>query len=207
MSAGRFKANLPPAAALQGAHSPVGRAILKRASREVGVRKFPKVVRLDSSDLQVFPQVAAPGEWAVPGSFVFSGAAVDELAGKERLAFAHGWLGTDSFGFAALVEVAEISEAEFFQVVERLAGQFVARYRAPSLGEALPAARAEADYAAELCDHKVHQLLAMEREAGARGIVERVRLVRPERARSHAKIWEIVEDAGAERGNADEGKD
>lgn len=169
------------------------------------MRKFPRVVRLDTSDLHVFPQAAAPGEWAVPGSFVFSGAGIADLEGKERLAFAHGWLGTESFGFAALVEVAEISQAEFFQVVERLARRFVARYQAPSLGEALPAARAEADYAAELCDHKVHQLLAMEREAGAQGIVERVRLVRPQRARSHAKIWEIVDDPAAELGDDEDG--
>ena len=158
------------------------------------MRKFPKVIRLDSSDLQVFPQAAAPGEWAVPGSFAFSDAKFEDLAGKERLAFVHGWLGTESFGFAALVEVAEISEAEYVQVVERLAQLFVERYRAPSLGDALPAARSEAEYAAALSDHKAHQLLAMEREEGPDGLVERVRLVRPERASSHAKIWEIVAD-------------
>lgn len=158
------------------------------------MRKFPKVVRLDTSDQHVFPQAAAPGEWAVPGSFVFADARLEDLAGKERLAFAHGWLGTESFGFAALVEVAEISDAEYARVVEHLARRFVERYRAPSLGDALPAARAEADYAAGLCDHKVHQLLAMERDEGPEGIVERIRLVRPERATSHAKIWEIVDD-------------
>ncbi len=170
------------------------------------MRKFPKVIRLDSSDLQVFPRAAAAGEWAVPGSFVFSDAKTEGLAGKERLAFAHGWLGTESFGFAALVEVAEISEAEFFRVVERLAQQFVERYRAPSLGDALPAARSEADYAAALCDHKVHQLLAMERADGPEGLVERIRLVRPERASSHAKIWEIVEDDDGEASDGEDGQ-
>ena len=169
------------------------------------MRKFPKVIRLDSSDLQVFPQAAAAGEWAVPGSFVFSDAKIDDLAGKQRLAFAHGWLGTESFGFAALVEVAEISEAEFFQVVERLAQRFVERYQAPSLGDALPAARSEADYAAALSDHKVHQLLAMEREDGPEGLVERIRLVKPERASSHAKIWEIVEDKADQAGDGEDG--
>jgi hypothetical protein len=169
------------------------------------MRKFPKVVRLDSSDLQVFPQAAAPGEWAVTGSFVFSDTKIEDLAGKERLAFAHGWLGTQSFGYAALVEVGEISEAEFFQVVERLAQLFVDRYRAPSLGDALPAARSEADYAAALSDHKVHQLLAMEREDGPEGLVERIRLVRPERASTHAKIWEIVDDRVGEAGNGGDG--
>ena len=158
------------------------------------MRKFPRVVRLDNSDLHVFPRAAAPGEWAVPGSFAFSGAKPAELEGKDRLAFAHGWLGTESFGYAALVEVAEMPDGDFFRVVERLARHFVERHGAPSLADALPVAREEADYAAGLCDHKVHQLLALEREEGPDGLVERVRLVRPERAGEHAKIWEIVAD-------------
>ncbi len=169
------------------------------------MRKFPRVVRLDSSDLHVFPQAAAPGEWAVPGSFAFAAAGTEGLAGKERLAFAHGWLGTTSFGFAALAEVAEISDADYAQVVERLARHFVQRYGAPDLIAALPAARAEADYAAGLCGHKVHQLLALEREEGPEGIAERVRLVRPDRATDHAKIWEIVAEdpeSGGENGGA-----
>jgi hypothetical protein len=150
--------------------------VVRLDSSDLQVFQFPKVVRLDSSDLQVFLQAAAPGEWAVPGSFAFSGARIEALTGKDRLAFAHGWLGTESFGYAALVE------------------HFVERYRAPGLGEALPAARSEADYAAGLADHKVHQLLALEREEGPKGLVERIRLVRPERADSHAKIWQIVDD-------------
>lgn len=158
------------------------------------MRKFPRIVRLDSSDVHVFARAAAPGEWAVPGSFAFSDVRIPDLAGKQRLAFAHGWLGTESFGFAALAEVAEMPDGDFFQVVERLARRFVAHHGAPSLGDALPAARAEADYAAGLCGHKVHQLLALEREEGPDGLVERVRLVRPERASDHAKIWEIVGD-------------
>ena len=169
------------------------------------MRRFPRVIRLDSSDLQVFPQAAAAGEWAVPGSFVFSDARLEDLAGKERLAFAHGWLGTESFGFAALVEVAEISDADFAQVVERLARRFVEAYGAPSLAEALPAARAEAEDAASLADHKLHQMLALEREDGPQGLVERVRLVRPERADSHARIWEIVDDEGPPEDNGETG--
>jgi hypothetical protein len=165
------------------------------------MRKFPRVVRLDSSDLHVFPHAAAPGEWAVPGSFAFSGASIAELEGKDRLSFAHGWLGTESFGYAALVEVAEMPEGDFLQVIERLAHHFVERHGAPSLGEALPVARQEADYAAGLCGHKVHQLLALEREDGPDGLVERVRLVRPERAGEHAKIWQIVADDADDAGN------
>ncbi len=153
--------------------------------------RFLRTIRLDNSDLQVFPKAAAPGEWAVPGSFAFAEADPQALGGKEKQAFRNGWLGTESFGRATLVEVAEIDEAGFYQVVERLARHFVEVYGAPSLAAALPAAREEADYALGLSDHKLHSLLAIEREAAAAGLTERVRVIRPERAADHARIWEI----------------
>jgi len=156
--------------------------------------RFLRTLRLDNSDLQVFPRAAAPGEWAVPGSFAFAEADLQSLTGKEQLAFRSGWLGTESFGRATLVEVAEIDEAGFYQVVERLARHFVEAYGAPSLAAALPAAREEADYALGLSDHKLHSLLAIEREPGPAGLMERVRVIRPERAADHAKIWEIEPD-------------
>ena len=168
------------------------------------MRKFPRVVRLDESDVYVFCHAAEPGEWAVVGSFAFADRDPEQLDAKDRLALRSAWLGTESFGFATLVEVAEVTDPEFFQVVERLARHFVEAYGAPDLTAALPAARQEADDAASLCDHKVHQLLAIEREPGPGGLVERVHLIHPERAREHAKIWEIVTDdddgpdAGAE---------
>ena len=156
--------------------------------------RFLRTLRLDTSDLQVFPRAAAPGEWAVPGSFAFAEADLQALTSKEQLAFRSGWLGTESFGRATLVEVAEIDEAGFYQVVERLARHFVETYGAPSLAAALPAAREEADYALGLSDHKLHSLLAIEREPGPAGLTERVRVIRPERAADHAKIWEIEPD-------------
>ena len=153
--------------------------------------RFLRTLRLDNSDLQVFPRAAAPGEWAVPGSFAFADADIQALAGKEMQAFRNGWLGTESFGRATLVEVVEIDDAGFSQVVERLARHFVEVYGAPGLTAALPAAREEADYALGLSDHKLHSLLAIEREPGPSGLVERVRVIRPERAADHARIWEI----------------
>lgn len=153
--------------------------------------RFLRTIRLDNSDLKVFPMAAAPGEWAVPGSFTFAEADPKALTGTEKQAFRNGWLGTESFGRATLVEVAEIDEAAFYRVVERLARHFVEVYGAPSLTAALPAAREEADYAQGLCDHKLHSLLAIERESGGAGVTERVRVIRPERAADHARIWEI----------------
>lgn len=156
--------------------------------------KFPRCVRLDASDARIFHRAAEPGEWAVPGGFAFNGRDPETLDRKDRIAFASGWLGTDSFGHSSLVEVAEIDEAGFFQVIERLARHFVEAHGAPDLGAALPAAREEADYAAGLCEHKVNSLLAVERELTDEGIVERFRVIVPGRAKDHARIWEIVED-------------
>jgi hypothetical protein len=156
--------------------------------------KFPRSIRLDQSDPNVFSLAAEPGEWAVPGSFAFAGRDPADLTGKDKLAFHTGWLGTGSFGRSTLVEVAEIDEAAFAAVVERLARHFVDTYGAPSLAAALPAAREEADDAAGLCEHPTGSLLALEREATGDGITERFRLIRPDRATDHARIWEIVGD-------------
>jgi hypothetical protein len=156
--------------------------------------KFPRTVRLDTSDRYVFDQAAEPGEWAVPGSFAFIGRTPDTFDNKEAIAFRSGWLGTASFGRATLVEVAEIEEPDLRQVAERLAGLFVDSYGAPDLTSARPVAQEEVDYAASLCEHKEHTLLAIERDIGENGVIERFRVIRPERAKEHARIWTIVPD-------------
>ena len=53
----------------------------------------------------------------------------------------------------------------------------------------------EADHAASLCEHKVHTLLALERELTGEGVVERFKVIRPSRARDHARIWQLVPES------------
>lgn len=154
--------------------------------------RLPRALRLDQSDPHVFERACEPGEWAIPGGFVFAASDPARLAGKAQLAFRSGWLGLESFGHTTLVEVAEIEEAAFFALVERLARHLQADYGAPSFGEALAAARHELDDAAGLCTHKLGTLLAIEREPADAGFIERFRVIEPARARDHAKIWEIV---------------
>ncbi len=157
--------------------------------------KFPRTIRLDTSDVYVFECAAEPGEWAVPGSFAFANAEIEGLKGKARQAFACGWLGTLSWGFSTLVEVAPIDEPSFRQVVDRLAHHFVVHFGAPGHRAALPVAEAEARAAAELCDeHALHRLLALERQLDTAGIVERYRVVQPERAADHTRLWTIEPD-------------
>ncbi len=156
--------------------------------------RFPRAIRLDRSDLEVYEAAAEPGEWAVPGAFAFADADPADLTGKVRQAFAHGFLGTESFGWTTLVEVAEIDEASYERVVVRLARHFADRYGAPDRAAAMPAARKETEFAASLCDHKLHSLLAVERELAEEGVVERFKVIQPPRGAQHAKIWSIVEE-------------
>jgi hypothetical protein len=162
--------------------------------------KFPRCIRLDASDLNIYDRAAEPGEWAVPGGFAFADCDPDSLERKARLAFHSAWLGIESFGHSTMAEVAEIDNAGFEQTIERLARHFVENYGAPDLAAARPVARAEAEEAAGLCQHKLHTLLAIEREMTEAGVVERFRVIVPARAQDHAKVWEIVPEEAEDDG-------
>ena len=156
--------------------------------------RLPRVIRLDQSDTRIFERAAEPGEWAVTGAFAFANADPAALTGKRRQAFTNGFLGTTSFGRSTLVEVAEIDGAGHADVIQRLALHFITDYGAPDLEAALPAARDEVAFAASIAEHKLHTLLAVMRELGDDGIVERFSVITPARATEHAKIWDVVED-------------
>ena len=155
---------------------------------------LPKTLRLDDSDLRVFPKAAEPGEWAVSGAFVFADRDPDDLSRKDRQALAYGFLGTGSFGWSTFVTVAEITPGAYDQVVERLALHFVEAYGAPDVEAARPVAKAEVDFAAGLCSHRVNTLLSVQREVSAEGLRERFAAVKPNPDAGHARIWEIVEE-------------
>jgi hypothetical protein len=156
---------------------------------------FPRTIRLDATDTQVFEQAAEPGEWAVSGSFAFADSGPGDLVGKRRVAFRSAFLGTGSFGWSTFVSVADIDAASYEAVVQRLAEHFVARYGAPSVDAALPVARAEAEFAARLAaEHRVNMLLAVEREMEENDIRERFRVLQPPRPADHATIWSLVPD-------------
>jgi uncharacterized protein DUF6505 len=153
--------------------------------------RFPCTIRLDASDSHVFAVAAEPGEWAVTGGFVFADREPAALSGKERQAFAQGFLGTASFGWSSLVSVAEIGFADYEGVIEALAQHLLAGYGAPDIAAARAAAREEAEFAASLCTHRINTLIAVERSFGPQGIVERFRTVAAPRDAPHARIWSI----------------
>lgn len=157
---------------------------------------FPRTIRLDASDDLAFPRAAEAGEWAVSGAFAFAGRDPAGITGKNRQAFANGFLGTGSFGWSTLVAVAEMPNGAFEAVVDALTHHFTAHYGAPGHEAARPAALEEAEFAAGLCEHGVNTLIAVERSFGEDGIIERFRTVQPARGQEHARIWEIVAKDG-----------
>jgi hypothetical protein len=158
--------------------------------------KFPRTIRLDVSDLNVFPLPAEPNEWAITGTFAFADADPAALSNKEQLAFKSGWLGTDSFGRSTFVQVAVIPDEHFEDVVRRVAAHLRERYGAPDMLAAVEAARAEAEYTSDLCDHPAGTLLAIAREFTEDGVAERIRVIPPNDEGAHARIWSVVEDDG-----------
>jgi hypothetical protein len=137
--------------------------------------KLPRTIRLDPSDTFVYMRAAEPGEWAVSGSFLFFGADLAALTGKQRQAFRAGFLGIDSFGWSTLVVVTQASEDERAGAVERLASQLVTHCGAPDLEVARIAAEEEIGFAQSLCDHPVNTLLGLHRAGDDAGIRESFR--------------------------------
>ena len=112
---------------------------------------FARVIRMDESDLNVFHAAAEPGEWAIPGTFAFSNWSEDDLTGKARQEFAHGWLGLESFGRASVVAVTSITEAERAALVDILAFHFTEAWGAPHIDAARPVAEEEIAHMAQMC--------------------------------------------------------
>lgn len=139
-----------------------------------------RTIRLDPSDRVVFAQAAEPGQWAVPGTFLFWDRSPDSLTRKEAIAFRSGFLGVEDFGHSTLVTVQEARPDERRAMVETLAAQLVTHLGAPSLDHGREAAEEEAALAEALCrDHAVGTLIALHRRHDGQAIREQFRTLRP----------------------------
>ncbi|KPQ11406.1 MAG: hypothetical protein HLUCCO17_07140 [Saliniramus fredricksonii] len=173
---------------------------------------LPRTIRLDASDAVVFARAAEPGEWAVPGTFLFAGRDPAQFSRKEQIAFRSGFLGVDSFGFSTLIIAQQASAEERAQMVTALARQLVAHLGAPSEAIARPAAEEEVALAQDLCrGHAENTLVALHRSLNEDGAIhEQFRTLksRDETAfgagylRGHDRAFYIVEsDEGEEAGD------
>lgn len=162
--------------------------------------KAPRTIRLDPSDTFVFARAAEPGEWAVPGGFLFHGADASAFQGKERAAFRAGFLGIASFGFSTLVTIVEVSATERDRAVETLAQHLVEKLGAPSLDVARAAAREEIEFSMSLCHDPIGSLLALHRTMEDGDIREQFRVLKDaiknegtDKLHSHTRAFTIVE--------------
>lgn len=156
--------------------------------------KFPRTVRLDGSDENVFPLAAQKDEWALTGTFAFSDVDPDELSKKQILAFRNGWLGTESFGHSTFVSIQEISDKHYQSVVSSVADYIFKYFEAPDMNLAMKAARGEVEFAVELCDYPIGTMLSIERSFTDEGISERFHVIQNQNENTHTKIWSIVDD-------------
>jgi hypothetical protein len=166
--------------------------------------KLLRTIRLDASDTFVFDVAAEPCEWAVPGGFVFLDADPDRLAGKARTAFRAGFLGIESLGWSTLVQVVDATDTDRSAAVERLATQLVARFGAPDLAAARPAAEEEIAFASSLCDHASGTLIAMHRVIEDGAMRETFRTLRPREGAKPLRAFAFMDVEGEEPGPQDE---
>jgi hypothetical protein len=150
-----------------------------------------RTLRLDGSDELVFPRAAAAGEWAVPGTFMFTGRDPAALAGKARMALRTGFLGIASFGWSTLAVVVEASPAERAAATALLAQGLLAHLGAPDLARATAAAEDEIAFAQSLAEPPVGTLVALARSVEDGALRERFRtlVARDPLAHDRAFAW------------------
>ncbi|MBE1296392.1 MAG: hypothetical protein GJ678_09140 [Rhodobacteraceae bacterium] len=137
-----------------------------------------RAIHFDESDQNVFASPARTGEWCISGGFEFSNWGEADLTGKQRQAFANGWMGLETGGRVTFVAVTKIEESELETLTDLLAHHFVTYYGAPDVAAARPVAAEEIAHMAELCaDHAPNTLLTVMRELTEAGVRESYRMI------------------------------
>ena len=141
--------------------------------------KLIRTIRLDPSDTFVFDRAAEPGEWAVTGTFLYADDDPSALQGKARAAFRSGFLGVASLGWSTLVQIVDAGDQDRLAAIETLAKQLVTHFGAPTIEDAVAAAKEEFEFAASLCNHPLDTLIAIHRSHDGGEIREAFRTLRP----------------------------
>jgi hypothetical protein len=160
--------------------------------------KLLRTIRLDPSDTFIFERAAEPGEWAVSGAFVFSDDDPEKLEGKARSAFRGGFLGVHSLGWSTLVQIVEATEQNRLEAIETLARHLVANFGAPSVVDALGAAKEEFGFVESLCDHPQDTLIAVHRTHEGGEIRETFRTLRPKDGPKPLRAFAFLDVEGEE---------
>ena len=158
--------------------------------------KLLRTIRLDPSDTFVFERAAEPGEWAVPGAFMFLNSDPAMLEGKARAAFRSGFLGIASLGWSTLVQVVETDEETRRAAIETLAARLVEHFGAPDPETARSAAAEEVAFAASLGAHPRGTLIAMHRVHRDGEIRETFRTLRPRAGAKPVRAFAFLQVEG-----------
>ena len=155
--------------------------------------KLLRTIRLDPSDTFVFERAAEPGEWAVPGSFVFMRDDPDRLEGKARVAFRSGFLGLESLGWSTLAQIVDVTPTERAAAVELLVRQLIACFGAPDNAAASVAAEEEIAFASSLCEQQQSTIIALQRSCEDGNIRETFRTLRPNERVRPARAFSFLQ--------------
>lgn len=158
--------------------------------------KLLRTIRLDPSDTFVFEAAAEPGEWAVPGSFVFWNQDPATFEGKKRTAFRGGLLGVASLGWSTLAQIVNADDDDRAEAVEMLAQRLMESFNAPDITTARLAASEEIAYASSLCDQPVDTLIAVHRAQDGDSIRETFRTLRPRNGPKPLRAFSFLEAEG-----------
>jgi uncharacterized protein DUF6505 len=158
--------------------------------------KLLRTIRLDASDTFVFERAADPGEWAVPGAFVFWNSDPQTLEGKARTAFRSGFLGLATLGWSTLVQIVDATDDERQAAVDMLAKQLADKFGAPSAGAAAAAAEEEIAFAESLCSQPQDTLIAVHRTFEDGAVRESFRTLRPRSGAKPARAFSFLEVDG-----------
>ena len=137
--------------------------------------KFLRIIFSDQNGPEQFSVPAKEKEWAIPATCIFSQFTPDTPRAADHLVSA--WLGSETFGFSRLAEVAEITPKEFQIVINRLAHFLVEQNLARDLDEAFAKATEEADHTAKLANRDVGSILMVDRVMTKHGVSETFKTV------------------------------
>jgi hypothetical protein len=158
--------------------------------------KLLRTIRLDPSDTFVFEKAAEPGEWAVSGAFAFWNRDAASLEGKARSAFRSGFLGVSTLGWSTLVQIVAASEVDRLGAVETLAKQLMANFGAPTIDDAVAAAKEEIAFVESLCTQPQDTLVAVHRTFEDGTVRESFRTLRPRTGPKPARAFSFLEVEG-----------
>jgi hypothetical protein len=158
--------------------------------------KLLRTIRLDPSDTFVFEKAAEPGEWAVPGSFVFWNQDPSSFEGKKRTAFRGGLLGVTSLGWSTLAQIVNTDDGGRAEAVEMLAQRLMENFGAPDITTARLAASEEIAYASSLCNQPADTLIAVHRSQEGDSIRETFRTLRPRNGPKPLRAFSFLEAEG-----------